>query len=88
MTKSEMHYLNCTDDNCELFACLARRDYQRTISVLGEQVQELIRILNARDLRDAIPNVAKALDQQSYDESYAAHSADSCDDNDDSPIEL
>lgn len=40
MTKAEMHYLNCTDENCEIFFCVARRDYERQISELQSRVRE------------------------------------------------
>lgn len=41
MTKAEMHYLNCQDDNCEFFFCVARRDYERQISTLQEEMETL-----------------------------------------------
>ncbi len=34
MTKTEMHYLRCTNINCEVFACVARRDYEQKIANL------------------------------------------------------
>lgn len=79
MNKAEIHYLNCDDECCERFACVARRDYQRQISCLQEENTELIRVMNARDLNAALPAVAKALDE-SYDDPYGAHSPESCDD--------
>lgn len=31
MNRAEIHYLNCQDDCCERFACVARRDYEQKI---------------------------------------------------------
>lgn len=40
MTRTEAHYLNCQDENCERFACVARRDYERQISKLGSDLKD------------------------------------------------
>lgn len=39
MNKNEIHYLNCTDSDCEFFACVARRDYERQISLHTEALE-------------------------------------------------
>ena len=41
MTKAEMHYLNCDDEDCEKFACIARRDYEHQLEIMESEVSLL-----------------------------------------------
>lgn len=41
MTKAELHYLGCVDDDRERFACVARRDFQNEIDRLNDRISEL-----------------------------------------------
>ncbi len=36
---SQSHYLTCIDDNCEQFACVARRDYESKITELERKLK-------------------------------------------------
>lgn len=34
MNKSDIHYLNCMDDNCEVISCVGRREYERKMGLI------------------------------------------------------
>lgn len=45
MTKTEMHYLNCDDRDCEKVACVGRRDYEKMVLKLEARVSLLTEAL-------------------------------------------
>ncbi len=40
MTKSELHYLNCQEPDCERVWCVGRRDFERRIANLIDALQK------------------------------------------------
>lgn len=47
MTKAHIHYMACTDQNCEKYMCVARRDYESEITKLKQQNARLVEVLKA-----------------------------------------
>lgn len=47
MSRSENHYLNCTDRDCEFYACLARRDYESKLDNRDVRIKRLDEALKA-----------------------------------------
>lgn len=42
---TQVHYLNCQDENCEKFACVARRDYEQKLLRLETQTNDMQEVL-------------------------------------------
>lgn len=40
MNRADVHYLNCTDDNCEKIPCVDRREKDKRIAELERQLAE------------------------------------------------
>ena len=41
MNKADIHYLNCSDEDCEVAACIGRRDYEQKILNLETQLEAI-----------------------------------------------
>lgn len=46
---AELHYLSCLNEDCEIFSCVARRDYEGKISVLENHMEYIYNKLCIRE---------------------------------------
>lgn len=61
MTKSEIHYLECNDENCEKIYCVGRRELEYKLDVMRREIKWKRKTKLKRDnlkLRQALHHIA------------------------------